>query len=315
MSLSKDGREVASDVLKVVARALASRTEILNGTALLQSVIAQSHALRENFAGKKVAVVAFAQHADWNDARYQACRISAQEKVRTLTAAGFDVQSHHLRPDLPLAEFDGLLGRMEADVDILAISVQMPVPPMLTSALSSLRGKDLDAVAPETASICAVAEAALRLVAPWREGGVAVVGAKGFVGRALCRALNASGCTFLPLDVGDDLSRVREMKTVIAAASEPEILDARHLNSQHEMVVDIGFCPVGRELKVFVGNVNRGAYAIPMRLTETPGGTGPLAMAILIERLVKRATGSDFPQWSYPFPKESSAVGHRHPSS
>ncbi len=193
---------------------------------------------------------------------------------------------------------------MEADADFLAISVQMPVPPALASALSRLGEKDLDAVAPDAASICAVAEAALRLVAPWREGGVAVIGAKGFVGRALCRALQASGTPFLPLELGDDLSRAREMKTVIAAASEPEILDAWHLHSRHEMVVDIGFCPVGRELKVFVGNVSRAAYAIPMRLTETPGGTGPLAMSVLIERLVQRATGSDFPQWSYPFPKD-----------
>ena len=160
-----------------------------------------------------------------------------------------------------------------------------------------------DPVSPD-APICAAAEAALRLVAPWREGGVAVVGAKGFVGRAVCRALQASGCAYVPLDLGDDLTRVHDAKTVIAAASTAEILDARHLTSKHEMVVDVGFCPVGRELKKFVGNVSRGAYAVPARLTETPGGMGPLAMAVLVERLVERATGQATQKWSYPFAAE-----------
>ena len=214
------------------------------------------------------------------------------------------MQSFHLQPELSLQEFEEFLTRIEADPQTMAISVQMPVPPTLTAALFRLGQKDLDAVADlalEDAPICAAAEAALRLVEPWREGGVAVVGANGFVGRALCRALRVAGCSYLPLDVGDDLGRVREAKTVIAAASAPEILDARHLTSQHEMVVDVGFCPVGKELKEFVGNVSRGAYAVPARLTETPGGMGPLAMAVMVERLVERATGENIPKWSYPF--------------
>ena len=304
VSLAKEGSQLASEVLKTIARRLANRTEIINGSTVLQIVIERSMARHEEFAGKNVAVVAFGKGAAWDAARYQAYRISAQEKVRTLTAAGFPVQSFHLQPELSLQEFEEFLSRLEADPQTMAISVQMPVPPALTAALFRLGQKDLDAVADlalEDAPICAAAEAALRLVEPWREGGVAVVGANGFVGRALCRALRVAGCSYLPLDVGDDLGRVREAKTVIAAASAPEILDARHLTSQHEMVVDVGFCPVGKELKEFVGNVSRGAYAVPARLTETPGGMGPLAMAVMVERLVERATGENIQKWSYPF--------------
>lgn len=68
------------------------------------------------------------------------------------------------------------------------------------------------------------------------------------------------------------------------------------------MVVDIGFCPVGRELKDYVGNVSRAAYVVPRRITETPGGMGPLAMAVLVKRLVQRATGEVWPAWHYPLP-------------
>ena len=315
VSLLKDGCELAADVLKAVSRKVASRDKLINGTKLLQHVSAQSRALRKDFAGKVVVLIAFQQHDSWDAARYRAYLISEQEKVRALTAAGFEVRSHFLPPELSLQEFDSLLAHLEGDAGVLASSVQMPVPPGLEPALARLREKDVDAVAPGTASVCAVAEAALRLVAPWREGGVAVVGAKGFVGRAVCRALAAEGCDFLPLDFGDDLGRVRAMTNVIAAASAPEILDARHLDPRHEMVVDIGFSLMGRELKTSVGNVSRGAYAIPKRLTETPGGTGPLAMTVLIERLVKLATGTDLQRWSYPFPKKPADVSPRQPSS
>ena len=305
--LAQEGSEVAAEVLKAIFRRLGSRTEIISGSDVLQSVIGRSHARRAEFAGKSLAMVAFGKVAANDAARYEAYRISAQEKVRALTSAGFTVESHYLPPEITLTEFEKFLTGLRNDPHTLAVSVQMPVPPALSAALSQLAEKDLDAVADavsQDAPICAAAEAALRLVAPWREGGVAVVGAKGFVGRAVCRALQASDCAYVPLDLGDDLTRVHDAKTVIAAASAAEILDARHLTAKHEMVVDVGFCPVGRELKKFVGNVSRGAYAVPARLTETPGGMGPLAMAVLVERLVERAIGQAIQKWSYPFPAE-----------
>jgi hypothetical protein len=55
--------------------------------------------------------------------------------------------------------------------------------------------------------------------------------------------------------------------------------------------------------------VSRAAYAIPRRITETPGGMGPLAMTVLIERLIHRATCETLPPWGYPLPVTAAADG------
>ena len=305
VSLERESAQLAADVLQDVSLSLVGREKIVQGKELLKKVILESHAQARSFAGRSVGVILFGQHEEWGEDRYQSYRISAQEKLHCLAAAGFTICTHHLRTDLPSAEFEKLLGDLRADAGTLAVSVQMPVPSGLVECLVRLGEKDLDAVAPGSSAICAVAEAAIRLVQPWSAGGVAVVGARGFVGSAVCRGLAALGVSTLPLDIGDDLSRVREMRTVISSANAPEILDARHLATTHEMVVDIGFCPIGREFKKYVGTVSRAAYGIPKRITEAPGCMGPLAMTVLIERLVRRVAEGGLPAWSFPFPPDA----------
>jgi formiminotetrahydrofolate cyclodeaminase/5,10-methylene-tetrahydrofolate dehydrogenase/methenyl tetrahydrofolate cyclohydrolase len=300
--LGRTGSEIAANVLRMTSRLMAEGTEIIQGAAVLQGVMESCYARRDDFAGKRVAVVAFGKSPTGDAAQYQAARISTQEKIRALTGAGFSVAASWLSPELPLSEFEDFLARLASEERILAISVQMPIRPDLAAALGRLKEKDLDAVAEaglQDPAICAAAEAALRLIKPWGKEGVAVIGAKGFVGKAVCRGLRGMGFPVVALDLGDDLHAVRHVKTVIAAANSPEILDARHLTSSHEMVVDIGFCPIGKELKEYVGNVNRSAYAVPARLTETPGGMGPLALAVMLERLFQRATGESIAAWSY----------------
>ena len=66
VSRAKEGSQLATEVLKTIARRLASRTEIINGSTVLQIVIERSMARHEEFAGKNVAVVAFGKAAAWD---------------------------------------------------------------------------------------------------------------------------------------------------------------------------------------------------------------------------------------------------------
>jgi hypothetical protein len=58
-----------------------------------------------------------------------------------------------------------------------------------------------------------------------------------------------------------------------------------YLKPEHELVVDTGFIPEkgGRP----VGDVEESARSIPRYITAVPGGTGPIEMAVLMERAAK----------------------------
>lgn len=299
ITCAREGAQLAADILNLGSLDLLGNSTIIEGSKLLENTIQKSRILLEDHKFKKVAIILFGQDSSWDPAAYQAYRISTQEKLHNLVSAGFSICSYHLQPTISAEEFELLLKELNCNEKILAISVQMPIPSHLVKYLVCLGDKDLDAVQPDSHDICAVAEAALRLIHPWKNKGVAVVGAKGFVGSAICRRLQALQIPILPLDKGDDLLTIKEMACVISTANSPEILDARHIHFGHEIIVDIGFCPIGRDFRQYVGSVSRAAYGIPKRMTITPGCMGPLAMTILIERLIKRAVNTKLSPWSF----------------
>ncbi|MFF1706044.1 bifunctional 5,10-methylenetetrahydrofolate dehydrogenase/5,10-methenyltetrahydrofolate cyclohydrolase, partial [Streptomyces sp. NPDC058252] len=113
----------------------------------------------------------------------EASRISAEQKVRAFSHLGFAVD-HVVLPDtVSAAEF---ADRCNADPATRAVIVQFPPPARLVPLVQRLDpAKDIDGLLGRRSlqRACATADGISRIVAPFAEGaGVAVVGARGFVG-------------------------------------------------------------------------------------------------------------------------------------
>lgn len=107
--------------------------------------------------------------------------------------------------------------------------------------------KDIDAVhnGSNVYEAYGTAEAVFRLVIPFLNDDIkiAVVGCNGFVGKHVCKLLKKVESNYIGLDFGDDLLKVSSVDIVISATGHPGLLDHRHLQKHHLLVIDVGFSP------------------------------------------------------------------------
>ena len=100
------------------------------------------------------------------------------------------------------------------------------------------------------------------------------------------------GITVKVFEKGDDLREVKEYDGRLGRrhASGRQ----RNIKPEHELVVDTGFIPEkgGKP----VGDVEESARSILRYITAVPGGTGPIEMAVLMERAAK-LLGIKVPTW------------------
>jgi hypothetical protein len=184
-------------------------TRRLSGTTLLRSVREDLAPYRETLEsrGRQVAILRFGAAQDdppVRRLRMEAARISAEQKVKTFSGLGLGVDHRVLSPSVPAVEFAGLLTAFNADRDTVAIIVQFPPPPRLTPLVQQLApAKDIDGLLGERSQqrACATADGIVRMVLPFAGDGpdIAVVGARGFVGRGVVRLLGDRGLTRCPV--------------------------------------------------------------------------------------------------------------------
>ncbi len=236
-------------------------------------------------------------------ARAEAARISAEQKERAFRYLGYDVAISDLPGSVSGHELADRLAEANASPTVSALIVQLPVPRRLRPLLDGIDpDKDIDALRTMFArsspyGVCATADGICRLVEPFTTDGspVAVVGSKGFVGSGVATQLTRGGHEVIPLDVGDDLGRIAEADIVVSATGRPGLLGAEQLRPHHRLVVDAGFSPQrgGSPL----GDIDRAAYAVPQYVTPVPGGVGPVEMAVLMERLIRKDLDPQLPAW------------------
>lgn len=131
-------------------------------------------------------------------------------------------------------------------------------------------------------AVCEAADVALSVFDGWKsKKPIAVVGAKGFVGKHLISMLRDGDCQVIPLDKGDSPASLTKAEFVISAASAAGALTARHIAKTH-IVLDLGFEKT--ENSAGRGNLTTGAVKKARYATPAPGGMGPAQMAVLIER-------------------------------
>lgn len=274
--------------------------------------------------GTKVAIIHFEAPGEATDVnlrtRLKAAGVSTRAKLKTFRDLGVE-PLEILKPwRLSEADFVATLSELNEDSSVAGIIVQHPMMPEISRNLYRIAPeKDLDTLTIRTESLFPTpatseailrtaaafspSEAIVRTAAPYMDDHplIAVVGARGFVGRGVVAQFQAQGTAILALDARDpgftpdDLLQVTEADIVISAVGQPEILDERHLRPHHRIVIDCGFSPIGEEI---FGDVKKSAYSIPQNITPVPGGIGPTEMAILAERLVQKEVAPDLENWA-----------------
>ncbi|MBW4528396.1 MAG: hypothetical protein KME18_24990 [Phormidium tanganyikae FI6-MK23] len=266
---------------------------------------------------------------------YEAAEDSRRVKTASFRALGVEVPEREFLPqDISEEEFQNLIDELNRDPSVNAIIVQYPVPDGFANIVTRIAPeKDLDAlsssatlfttpatsegifrvlepftdrtnafVSSEANAPDVQAEAIVRVIEAFVEDDVtvAVVGAREFVGRGVTQLLNDRNISYIAIDQRDenfqaaDLLRVREADIVVSATGQPGILDERHLTPFHRLVVDCGYVPMGDEK---LGDIAKSAVTIPQNITPVPNGTGPIEMAILMERIVRKEIDPNLTPW------------------
>ena len=224
---------------------------------------------------------------------------STQAKIKTFREIGIEPISLKLDWDFSEKNFKRMLTKLGKENDIAGIIVQYPMDEKHKGCLSLIpEEKDIDFLRGQNSlfKTPATSEAIVRIVEPFTKDKpiVAVVGSKGFVGSGVTELLKNKGLQILELDRGDNLLRIKEADIVIATTNIPNLLNQNHLVPHHRLVVDCGFSPMGSEI---YGNVDKSAYHLVQNITPVPGGTGPLEMAVLAERVVGKELNVEIPPW------------------
>lgn len=148
--------------------------------------------------------------------------------------------------------------------------------------------KDVDGLNPKSKFLPAVVRAVERIIEIFFENsrtqklknsryGIALVGAKGMVGKRVGERLKFLGLSFEGFDVGDDLSKLKNFEVIISVTGKEELIKT-------EMVRD-GF--VGIDLGYPKGDFSPEAVAKASLISPVPKGVGPLTVVELFENLAE----------------------------
>jgi methylenetetrahydrofolate dehydrogenase (NADP+)/methenyltetrahydrofolate cyclohydrolase len=276
----------------------------LTGGQLKADVAAEYAKHEKEFRAKpnnRVQIIRFEvpEESDPDWSKYRASEISADQKKKTFSALGLKPEEKVFSRSVSSKDFSAYIAAQNADAGVFGIIVQLPTPPQLRADVGKIApGKDLDALSTgkgRTFKAPATAEGVVRVVLAILKPGqtVAVIGggrdtsfgALGFVGGAVVELLRDRGITVKVFEKGDDLREVKKYDVVVSAVGTPRVVKKEHLKPEHELVVDTGFIP--EKGGKTVGDVDESARSIPRRITAVPGGTGPIEMAVLMERAAK----------------------------
>jgi methylenetetrahydrofolate dehydrogenase (NADP+)/methenyltetrahydrofolate cyclohydrolase len=220
----------------------------------------------------------------------------------------FDVRMPH---DASHADVAGELQRLNADVDVSGILLQLPVPahldgPTLTAVVDPR--KDVDGLTPINAGLLALGRPGLRPCTPIGvmrmladtdvelEGAEAVVvGRSSLLGKPMAQLLLAANAT-----VTTAHSRTRDLAAVcaradvlIAAVGRPRLI-GREFVKEGAVVIDVGMSRLTPEeaqnKSGLVGDVDFAAVAqVASAITPVPGGVGPMTVAMLLGNTLQAA--------------------------
>ena len=234
-----------------------------------------------------------------------------RNKRRAAGIVGIKAFDFDLPADTSEAELLALIDRLNADLAVHGILVQLPLPGIEDATRLIHRidpRKDVDGFHPENVGHLALRQFGLRPCTPrgittllaWTDRPVrgqsaTIVGVSNHVGRPMALELLIAGCTvtschkFTPAEVLE--ARVRDADILVVAAGRPGLIPGEWAKPG-SVVIDVGINRLedGR----LVGDVGFAEAAKRASwITPVPGGVGPMTVATLMQNTLEAAEASE----------------------
>ena len=222
-------------------------------------------------------------------------------KHKAAVAAGIDATDLRLPEETTEAELLAKVEELDADPEVDAILVQLPLPKQIDEAkiLRALApAKDVDGFHPVNAGQLYLGEPTLvpatprGVMAMLAEHAVelsgaraVVIGRSAIVGKPMAHLLlqqNAT-VTICHSRTKDLAQHTREADVLVAAVGVPGMVTP-DMVKPGGVVIDVG---INRTDDGIVGDVDPGAAEVAGYLTPVPGGVGPMTIACLLENAVR----------------------------
>lgn len=234
-----------------------------------------------------------------------ASQVYVSMKEKACRDVGIFSDEYKLPAETSEAELLALIDRLNHDLKIHGILVQLPLPKQIDAdkvleAISPL--KDADGFHPYNVGRLAIGKPTFRPCTPYgvmvmlQETGldlagkeVVVVGRSNIVGKPvalMCLQQNAT-VTICHSKTRDLAAKVRAADVVIAAVGRPEMIKGDWIK-EGAVVIDVGVNRVGE--KKLVGDVEFAAAAErAAAITPVPGGVGPMTITMLLYNTLEAA--------------------------
>ena len=234
-----------------------------------------------------------------------ASRVYVSMKEKACAAAGIFSDEHKLPAETSEAELLELIAKLNADVRIDGILVQLPLPDHIDESrvLDAISPqKDVDGFHPYNVGRLVTGNPLFQPCTPYgvmkmleRTGvdlkgkNVVVVGRSNIVGKPvalMCLAEHAT-VTICHSRTQDLPAKVAAADVVIAAVGVPEMVKGDWIK-EGAVVIDVGVNRVGE--KKLVGDVEyAAAFERAAAITPVPGGVGPMTITMLLYNTVVSA--------------------------
>jgi methylenetetrahydrofolate dehydrogenase (NADP+)/methenyltetrahydrofolate cyclohydrolase len=234
-----------------------------------------------------------------------ASAVYVRNKARAAAEAGIAAATHHLPAETPEPALLDLIARLNADPEVDAILVQLPLPAGIDAerVIAAIDpAKDVDGFHPLNAGRLALGMPGILPCTPAgvlaliEETGLTlagceavVVGRSRIVGRPMALLLlnRDASVTILHSRSREPAALCRRADLVIAAAGRPRLIGAEWIKPG-AVVIDVG---INRTAEGgLVGDVDFDAL-LPRAswITPVPGGVGPMTIAMLLENTLSLA--------------------------
>ena len=224
-------------------------------------------------------------------------------KHKAATEAGFDARDVRLPADISQDELVAKVRELNADDEVDAILVQLPLPEHLDEAVvirAIEPAKDVDGLHPFNAGQLFLGRPTLVGATPLGvmamlyehrielDGARAVViGRSDIVGKPMAHLLMQANATVTICHSHTrDLPRHTLDADILVAAVGVPTMVASDMVKAGAVVIDVG---INRTEAGIVGDVDPGAAEVASHLTPVPGGVGPMTIACLLQNAVRCA--------------------------
>ncbi|MDB5703506.1 MAG: bifunctional methylenetetrahydrofolate dehydrogenase/methenyltetrahydrofolate cyclohydrolase [Sphingomonas bacterium] len=226
-----------------------------------------------------------------------ASAVYVRAKNKAVREAGMEGFEYRLPADVPQADLLALVDRLNADINVDGILVQLPLPDHIDERIVTTRidpDKDVDGFHPVNAGRLATGLYGFVPCTPLgclmllkdRLGDLAgldavVIGRSNIVGKPMAQLLIRESCTVtVAHSKTKDLSSVvRRADIVVAAVGRPAMIRGEWIKPG-ATVIDVG---INRTEDGLVGDVDfAGAASVAAAITPVPGGVGPMTIAVLL---------------------------------